>query len=121
MTACTNPIARLLQVVSNRRAREKNRLFSSKTARTVLASAAVLLSGCVTTGTAPATVKEAVPEAPCKADVPARPTFQGDTLTGDEDIFTIGTQLWAERKSRQAYELKLEIIAAKCTGSPALP
>lgn len=82
---------------------------------------AVLLSGCVTTGTAPGTVKEAVPEAPCKADVPARPVFASDTLTGEEDIWTLGVTLWSERKARQAYELKLEIIAARCTGSPSLP
>lgn len=88
---------------------------------TLTVCAAAILSGCVTTGTAPATVKEAVPEAPCKAEVPARPVFPGDTLTGEEDIFTIGTQLWAERKARQAYELRLEIIVAKCTESPALP
>lgn len=91
------------------------------TLRIKIALLSLLISGCQITGTAPGTVKEAVPEAPCKADVPARPVFASDTLTGDEDIFTIGTQLWAERKSRQAYELKLEIIAAKCTGSPALP
>lgn len=83
--------------------------------------AAALLAGCQTTGTAPSTVKEAIPEAPCKADVPTRPVFAGDTLTGDEDIWTIGTQLWSERSARKAYELKLEIIAAKCTGSPSLP
>jgi len=88
---------------------------------TIAAALALLLAGCVTTGTAPSTVKEAVPEAPCKADVPARPTFPADTLTGAEDIWTLGVTLWADRKQRQAYELKLEIIAAKCTGSPALP
>ena len=81
----------------------------------------LMLSGCASTTTAPATAKAAVPEAPCKADVPARPVFASETLTGDEDIWVIGTQLWAERKARRAYELQLEIIAAKCTGSPALP
>jgi len=82
-----------------------------------LASAA----GCAGLGTAPPVAKEAVPEAPCKADVPARPVFPADTLTGDEDIWTKGVVLWADRKARQAYELKLEIIVAKCTASPALP
>ena len=91
-------------------------------ARAALWSALCLaLAGCAGVGTAPSSIKEAVPEAPCKADVPDRPTFPADTLTGEEDIWTLGVTLWADRKQRQAYELKLEIIAAKCTGSPALP
>lgn len=81
----------------------------------------LILTGCAGLETAPSTTKTAVAEAPCKADLPTRPVFAGDTLTGDEDLWTIGTTLWSERLTRQAYELKLEIIAAKCTGSPSLP
>lgn len=88
----------------------------------LLALAAVLLlAGCETTRTAPASIPRPVPEAPCKADVPARGVMPADTLTGDEDIFTLGAVLWADRLTRQAYELKLEIIVARCTASPALP
>lgn len=86
-----------------------------------MAALAIAAAGCAGVGTAPSSVKQAVPEAPCKAEVPARPVFPADTLTGDEDIWTKGAVLWADRLARRAYELKLEIIAAKCTGSPALP
>lgn len=87
----------------------------------LLICACSIISGCAGLETAPATTDKAVAEAPCKADVPARPVFAGDTLTGDEDIWVIGTTLWSERLTRRAYELKLEIIAARCTASPALP
>lgn len=76
----------------------------------------LLLSGCAWfSDTAPGTTSTAVPEAPCNADVPARPVFPADALTGDEDIFTLGTTLWADRKARKAYELQLETIAVGCT------
>ena len=80
----------------------------------------VMLSGCVTTGTAPGAVKQAVPEAPCKANLAARPIYPADTLTGDEDIWVMGTQLWADRKARQARELVLETTIEGCT-KPSVP
>lgn len=80
------------------------------------AIALLLLAGCAWFGdTAPASTARVVPEAPCDADVPARPVFPADTLTGDEDIFTLGTTLWADRKARKAYELQLEKVAIGCT------
>lgn len=78
-------------------------------------AASLLLAGCITTGTAPTTTKEAVPEKPCEADLGPRPVYPGDTLTGDEDIWVIGTQLWADRKARAAREILLETAVKGCT------
>lgn len=75
----------------------------------------LLLAGCAAREVAPPAVSTAVPEAPCDADVPVRPVFPADALTGNEDIFTLGTTLWADRKARRAYELQLEAIAEGCT------
>lgn len=83
--------------------------------KTAAALALILLAGCAWLDTAPASTSKAVSEAPCDADVPARPVFPADALTGDEDIFTLGTRLWADRKARRAYELQLEKIAIGCT------
>lgn len=80
----------------------------------------LLLAGCVTTGTAPTSIKEAIPEAPCKANLSPRPVYPADTLTGDEDIWVLGTQLWADRKARQARELVLETTIEGCT-KPSAP
>lgn len=78
----------------------------------------LFLAGCAMDAATPA--KQAVAEAPCKAAVPKRPVFPADTLTGSEDIWTIGTTLWADRKARKAYELELEKIAEGCTRPPQL-
>jgi hypothetical protein len=75
----------------------------------------IALSGCAATQTAPATSKVAVPEAPCKAGLAAKPVYPADTLTGDEDLWVLGTQLWADRKARQARELELETVVEGCT------
>ena len=88
------------------------------------AAAAIVaaLAGCAgLPQTAPATVKVAAAEEPCKADVPPRPAYPADILTGDEDLFTMGSTLWADRKARQARELVLETIVLICTKPPALP
>lgn len=81
---------------------------------------ALLLAGCAATQTAPSTTKQAVPEAPCKAALTPRPIYPADTLTGDEDIWVIGTQLWAERKARKAREIELETVVEGCT-KPSAP
>ncbi len=70
--------------------------------------------GCANAPAAPATVNVATREAPCKADI-QRPTFPADTLTGDEDFWTIGTTLWADRLARKAYELQVETALNGCT------
>lgn len=75
---------------------------------------AIALTGCAGSSTAPGTVKVPV-SAPCDADVPALPVFPADTLTGDEDIFTLGKTLWSDRKARQAYELKVRTALESCT------
>lgn len=77
--------------------------------------AALLLAGCETTGTAPATVKQAVPEAPCKAALRPKPVYPVDTLKGDEDLFVMGTAWDADRKARRARELELETALEGCT------
>lgn len=83
------------------------------------ALAAIVLAGCVSTATAPGTVKVAVAAA-CDAPVPAKPVFPADTLTGDEDIFTLGKTLWADRKARQAYELEVRTALEGCTAKAGL-
>jgi len=75
-----------------------------------------LLAGCAAQETAGGVVKEAVATATCDGSkVPQRPAFPADVLTGKEDIFTIGSTLWADRKARQAYELPLEAFYAECS------
>ncbi len=81
--------------------------------KTAAAIAALLLAACSTTPPATTTVSKAV-YVPCDVPVPAKPTFPADTLTGDEDVFTLGTVLWADRLARKAYELKVEIALAAC-------
>lgn len=74
----------------------------------------LLLAGC-NGGPAPAiTVKEAV-FVPCDVPLPKRPIFADETLTGDEDIWTIGRALWSGRLARSAYERELEIALEGCT------
>lgn len=87
-----------------------------RSGRLVLAAVALaLLAACATAPTAPAVVKQAVPEAPCAVAVPPRPTFPADALTGAEDVFRIGVVLWADRLARRAYELQLETALEGCT------
>lgn len=76
--------------------------------------AVVLAAGCATE-TAPQTGK-AVAEAPCDAGKkPQRPVFPAEALTGQEDIWVMGTTLWADHKARRAYELALEKFADECS------
>lgn len=71
------------------------------------------LVGCAAAPTAPGVVK--VPVAvPCQTQIPPRPAFAADTLTGDEDIWTIGTALWADRKARAAWEIDIETRLKGC-------
>jgi len=80
----------------------------------IVATTAALLAACVGAPTAPAVVKEAVYQ-PCDVPVPARPSFPADNLTGDEDIFTLGKTLWADRQARQAYEVEVRTALEGCT------
>lgn len=80
-----------------------------------LIALAAILAGCGTAPAIPATVNVAV-AAPCDAPIPDRPAFPAETLTGTEDIFTIGKTLWADIKLRTAYELKLRTALEGCTG-----
>jgi hypothetical protein len=74
---------------------------------------ALAVAGCAGTPTAPAVGKEAV-YMPCNAPVPEKPVFPADTLTGDEDLWTIGKTLWADHKARQAYELEIRTALEGC-------
>ena len=82
--------------------------------RTAILLVIVLLAGCGTIPVPAGTVKEAV-WTPCPVDVPERPVFPADTLIWDEDLWTIGTTLYADRQARQAYEIKLEDRLIGCT------
>ncbi len=76
---------------------------------------AAILAGCGTVPAAPATVKLAV-ATPCAAPVPQKPVFPADTLTGTEDIFTLGKTLWADIQARRAYEIELRTALEGCAG-----
>lgn len=77
---------------------------------------AMLLSGCATTSTA-VSVSKAVATA-CPTTMPPRPAYPVDRLSGDEDEWSIGTALWAERKLRQAHELDLTNRLRGCIEPP---
>jgi len=47
--------------------------------------------------------------------VPTRPSFPADSLTGDEDVFTLGKTLWADRQARMAYEAEVRTALEGCT------
>lgn len=83
--------------------------------------AVLLLAGCAVQDVVSGTTKEAVAEAPCKKTPPARPIFPADALTGDEDIFTMGQTIWADRLERRAYERQLEVYAEECSRSSTSP
>lgn len=74
---------------------------------------ALAIAGCAGGAAAPGIVKEAV-YMPCNAPVPEKPVFPADTLTGDEDLWTMGKTLWADHKTRQAYELELRTALEGC-------
>jgi hypothetical protein len=71
------------------------------------------LMGCAGPQTAPGVVKVPV-SVPCQTQVPPRPVFPSDTLTGDEDLWTLGITLWADRKARKAWELDIETRLKGC-------
>lgn len=75
---------------------------------------ALAIAGCAGGETAPGVVKEAV-YMPCNAPVAEKPVFPADTLTGDEDLWTLGKTLWADHKARQAYELEIRTALEGCT------
>lgn len=76
--------------------------------------ALLVLAGCETTPRAGPPTEVPVP-VPCVERVPLRPAFPGDGLTGDEDIFSLATTLWADRQARRAYELTLETTVLACS------
>ncbi len=88
-------------------------------ARALVAALVICGAGCASTETAPSTVSKAV-ATPCPTSMPDKPVFPADRLTGDEDIWTLATTLWADHKERKAYEIKLEVRLQGCI-EPAPP
>lgn len=90
--------------------------WTARSVAALLAALAVVFAaGCASPPpVAPVVVPKAVAVA-CPTAMPPRPAFPVDRLTGNEDIWTIGTALWADRKARQAYELELEVRLRGCT------
>lgn len=86
-----------------------NRVFTGLLAIVFLAA-----SSCATTDVPPPTTTAVW--TPCPTEVPTRPSFPADALTGKEDIFTIGKTLYADVKSRMAYELDLRTRLEGCVG-----
>lgn len=78
-----------------------------------MAAAVLLLAGCGTVQTAPATVSVAV-HRPCPTAMPPRPVFPTESLALNADLWTIGTALWAEILAREAYELQLATRLQGC-------
>lgn len=75
--------------------------------------ASILAAGCAGSPAVPITVKVPV-SIPCQVQIPPKPVFPADTLIGNEDIWTLGVTMWADRKTRQAYELQVETALAGC-------
>ncbi len=74
----------------------------------------IVLPGCGAIAVAGGTVKEAI-WVPCPVDVPERPVFAADSLSGAEDLFSIGSALWSDRLSREAYEIAIRTRLVGCT------
>jgi hypothetical protein len=76
----------------------------------------LFLSGCATQDPAPVAISVATSEPPCDSGkMPQKPVvFPADALKGDEDIWVMGTTLWADRKARLAYEALLSAFAEEC-------
>ena len=51
----------------------------------------------------------------CKAVVPAKPEYNFDNITVDQDIFKKTQAILADRKLRQGYEVELEAALKSCT------
>ena len=53
-------------------------------------------------------------QVPCRVTVPEKPVWATESLAPGADIFDQVKALLAERRQRQAYELKLEAAAKAC-------
>lgn len=76
----------------------------------------LLLAGCATKEDTSGTMATAV-WVPCQTAVPSKPVFPAETLTGKEDLFTIGKTLYADVQARVAYETDLRTRLEGCTGA----
>ena len=76
--------------------------------------AGLILAGCASTRTAPPVISKPV-ILPCQTDVPDRPVLPADSLTDQDDLWAIGTALWADRLAREAYEIAIRTRLIGCT------
>jgi hypothetical protein len=80
-----------------------------------------LLAGCAASSAPPPAleVKVPVPVACLAADqVPQRPVLAGDEQLAGMTDYALVLSLAADRRARQAYELKLEAAIAACVARP---
>jgi hypothetical protein len=77
----------------------------------------IILSACATDKPVIQTVIQRVEipiSVPCKADIPATPTFNFDTITVDKDIFEKSKALLADRQLQKAYSGELLAALKSC-------
>lgn len=84
----------------------------------ILASV-IVFAGCATTtppGINTVIQKVEIPIAvPCKVEIPARPEFNFDKLSPDQDVFDKTKALLADRKLHIGYETELSVALIACT------
>lgn len=76
-------------------------------------AAVVLLAGCANSAPRVDVVRVPVP-VPCLDRAPDKPTFLTDEAFATLPLGTFVTELWADRRDRQAYEAELEAAVAGC-------
>jgi hypothetical protein len=84
----------------------------------IVAWAAVSLAGCAHQQQGSAVNVGEVVRVRCVDAVPPRPVFSADTLTGDEDIHTKATTLWADSLETRAHIGTLETALRACARQP---
>lgn len=77
----------------------------------------LLLAGCAAPAPRVEVVRVPVP-VPCLDRAPERPTFLTDEAFATLPLGTFVTELWADRRDRQAYEAELEAAVAGCVSAP---
>lgn len=112
MTTSTDSVVDILPIDRPASARRFKALFSSKTARTVLATC-LLSAGCVTDPAIPTVVKIPVIQ-PCIKEAPEKPQTiaEADILKMDE--FQATMVVWVERLLLKAFAEKADAIISAC-------
>lgn len=78
------------------------------------------LAGCAAPVPRVEVVRVPVP-VPCLDRAPERPTFLTDEAFAALPLGTFVTELWADRRARQAYEAQLEAAIAGCVSASGSP